>query len=76
MIAVVGPGVTLTAGDLRALIAAARATDAEPARIVDALLRDLTSRRGLRQEWEQIDEDVRATIVRAWRGIVAREVAP
>ena len=34
--------------------------------IVEDFRRDFTDRRGLRQEWEQIDEDVQAEIIAAW----------
>ena len=33
------------------------------------LLADLTDRRGLRQEWESIDEDVRKEIKKEWTAI-------
>lgn len=40
-------------------------------RIVKAIERDFTDRRGLRQEWEQIDDDVKKDIRKTWRTIVA-----
>jgi trans-2-enoyl-CoA reductase len=44
-------------------------------RIVDAIVRDFTDRRGLRQEWEQINEDIQAEIKATWKKIVKREMA-
>lgn len=38
--------------------------------IVDAIIEDFTDRRGLRQEWEQIDADVQAEIRQTWIDIV------
>ena len=35
-------------------------------RAVDAIIKDLCGRRGLRQEWEGVDEDIRAEIREAW----------
>lgn len=37
-----------------------------PEKIVDAILEDLTDRRGLRQEWEQIDDDIKDEIRETW----------
>jgi hypothetical protein len=34
--------------------------------IVKAILDDFTDRRGLRQEWEQIDDSIRSEIVETW----------
>jgi hypothetical protein len=39
------------------------------AQIVHEIVADLTDRRGLRQEWAQIDADIRADIVAAWTKI-------
>jgi trans-2-enoyl-CoA reductase len=39
-------------------------------RIVDAIISDLTDRRGLRQEWEEIDSDIQNEIREAWTRIV------
>ncbi len=48
--------------------------------IVDAIVIDLTDRRGLKSEWRQIDEDIKTEIQIRWRGIIrrllAQEVAP
>jgi hypothetical protein len=42
--------------------------------IIDQILYDLTDRRGLRQSWESIDEDVRDEIKSAWTDIACRGV--
>lgn len=39
-------------------------------RAVEAIVEDFTDRRGLRQEWEQIDPGTQAEIVAEWRDIV------
>lgn len=44
-------------------------------RIVRAIVRDITDRRGLRQEWEQIDEKTRKEIRATWAAIVRKELA-
>ena len=36
-------------------------------RIVAAIIRDFTDRRGLRQEWEQIDDETQAEIRDEWQ---------
>ena len=36
-----------------------------------AIVGDLTDRRGLRQEWEEIDEDIQDEIFRTWVDIIA-----
>lgn len=38
--------------------------------IVNAIIADLTDRRGLRQEWEQIDSDIQEDIRQEWIEIV------
>lgn len=45
-----------------------------PARIVEAIVCDLSDRRGLRHEWEGIDDDVREEIKAEWTRIAARMV--
>lgn len=35
---------------------------------------DLTDRRGLSGEWDQIDDDIKAEIRAAWAGIVKRAI--
>lgn len=56
-----------------------RATDhPEPTtaqRVALAVERDLRGRRGLRQEWEQIDEDMQDEIRDEWAAIVDRVLA-
>lgn len=44
------------------------------AAIVTAIIRDLSDRRGLRHEWEQIDDDVRKQIVLAWQNLARDHV--
>lgn len=48
-----------------------KATDAKA--VVLAIIEDLSDRRGLKQEWRQIDEDVQREIVEKWTKIVAGE---
>ena len=43
-------------------------------RIRDAILRDVTDRRGWRQEWDAFDEDVREDIRAAWLEIIEAEL--
>lgn len=47
-------------------------------RIAYRILEDMTDRRGLRQQWEQIDEDIQEEIIARWIEIVVAElgVAP
>ena len=44
------------------------------ARIVEAIIADLSDRRGLRQEWEQIDSDVQDEIRYVWGIIIEKLV--
>jgi hypothetical protein len=44
-------------------------------RIVKAIEKDFTDRRGLRQEWEQIDAEIQAEIRATWTAIVRKELA-
>jgi hypothetical protein len=39
-------------------------------RAVEAIVRDLSDRRGLKHEWWQIDPDIRADIKRQWQAII------
>lgn len=39
-------------------------------KIVEEIIGDLTDRRGLRQEWEQIDTDIQESIKQAWVDII------
>lgn len=43
-------------------------------RIVAAIERDFTDRRGLRQEWEQIDDEIQEEIRATWRKLVRKEL--
>lgn len=43
--------------------------------IVDAILKDLTDRRGLRQEWEAIDRNIQCEIRMAWIDVTAKRLA-
>jgi len=38
--------------------------------IVDMIIDDLCDRRGLRQEWEQIDSSIQAEIRQQWKNLV------
>jgi len=42
-------------------------------KIVDLIIKDLNDRRGLRHEWDQIDDDIKEEIVSVWTDIVATE---
>lgn len=44
------------------------------ARIVAAIEADFTDRRGLRQQWEQIDGDIQEEIRREWRALALEEL--
>lgn len=44
-------------------------------RIAFRILQDMTDRRGLRQEWEQIDDDIQEEIIEEWIGLIAAELA-
>lgn len=37
---------------------------------VKKIVRDLTGRKGLRQEWEQIDEEIRTEIEEEWTRLI------
>ena len=39
-------------------------------KIVQAIYRDFTDRRGLRQAWDTIDDDLQAEILAEWKRIV------
>jgi hypothetical protein len=45
-------------------------THAEARKIVKKIIADLTDRRGLRQEWEGIDDDIQKEIIEKWTDIV------
>jgi len=44
-------------------------------KIVAALIKDLSDRRGLRHEWEQIDDDIQEEIRNTWVAIVLSKLA-
>ncbi len=46
--------------------------DVKPKKIVEAIIDDLSDRRGLGNEWEQIDEDVQKEIIDKWIGIIKK----
>lgn len=41
---------------------------------VDDIVADLTDRRGLRQEWEEIDPEIQEDIKQAWMEIISANV--
>ena len=43
-------------------------------RIVAAIEADFTDRRGLRQGWEQIGDDIQEEIRREWRALALKEL--
>lgn len=43
-------------------------------RIVHGIVLDLCERRGTRVGWEAIDEDLRASMIRRWEEIAAKEI--
>ncbi len=43
-------------------------------RIAEAIKRDVTGRRGWRQEYDQFDSEVRAEIAKTWRKLIRREL--
>jgi len=43
-------------------------------RIAYQILHDMTDRRGLRQQWEQIDEDIQEEIIARWIELVSAEL--
>lgn len=42
--------------------------------IVFDIMRDFTDRRGLRQEWEQIDDDIKEEIIEKWITLVNKKL--
>lgn len=42
--------------------------------IVEGIRRDFTDRRGLRQEWEQIDDDIQKEILAKWKSIAEAKI--
>jgi len=49
-----------------------RAKDKTLAKVFD-IITDLSDRRGLRQEWEQIDGDIQDEIIEIWKKIINKE---
>ena len=49
-----------------------KAEDKSLAKIFD-IITDLTDRRGLRQEWENIDGDIQDEIIEKWKNIIDKE---
>ena len=49
-----------------------RAKDKTLAKVYD-IITDLSDRRGLRQEWEQIDGDIQDEIIEKWKAIINKE---
>lgn len=43
-------------------------------KIINRIVKDLSDRRGLRQEWEKIDDDIKDEIKQVWREIVDDEI--
>lgn len=43
-------------------------------KIVFRIISDFTDRRGLRQEWENIDDDIQEEIIETWINIVKKEL--
>jgi hypothetical protein len=50
--------------------------DGVASRIVSAILRDVTDRRGWRHQWDQFDDELKAAIVARWIEIVREELLP
>lgn len=44
-------------------------------KIVDLILEDMTDRRGFRQAWDEVDEDIRDEIKSEWRTIAFEIIA-
>ena len=51
------------------------AVEAAAKAIVSDILADMTDRRGLRQEWEGIDDDIQAEIKGVWEGIASKHLS-
>lgn len=43
-------------------------------RIAYRILHDMTDRRGLRQQWEQIDEEIQEELIASWIELVSAEL--
>lgn len=46
-----------------------------PLEIAQEILEDLTDRRGLRQAWEEIDDDIRDEILTRWVSIISEGIS-
>lgn len=44
-------------------------------KIVFEIVKDFTNRRGLRQEWEYIDDDIQKEIIKEWISIVEKNIS-
>ena len=42
--------------------------------IIAAIVKDFTDRRGLRQEWEGIDDEIREEIITEWESIAEKAI--
>ena len=51
-----------------------RPAETKARKILFEIVADFTDRRGLRQEWEQIDEDIQEEILAGWLNIIEREI--
>lgn len=47
-----------------------KATDNEVERIIENIIRDISNRRGIGSEWEQIDIEIQEEIKNEWRMII------
>lgn len=43
-------------------------------RIADAIMQDFTDRRGLRQAWDEIDDETKTEIMNNWRLLARKEI--
>ena len=43
-------------------------------RLLFSIVEDFTDRRGLRQEWEKIDDDIQEEILQEWLDMIEREL--
>lgn len=43
-------------------------------KVVEGIIKDLTDRRGLRQEWDMIDDDIQDEIKDKWTDIVLEKM--
>jgi hypothetical protein len=47
-----------------------KAIEIKSAKAVEDIIKDLTDRRGLRQAWEEIDDEIKTEIINKWVDIV------